>query len=728
VKRPVPSLLSLLLFLAAVPSSVASGHGYWLQAVPESLEEAALRDALTASAFAGAAGQAEALQRASAAHPGSVASGLAQLAAGLLLVEAGQEASAIAPLSHPDIRKTGLVAHAFLGLGHAHEPQSPEKAAAAYLAAADADPTGPTSCPALLGAGDAWDKARQGARAVAALERAVETCKSQQPRALQRLAEVRQDRGETRAAAALYDRLDRDYPASPEALDTAARRRAMAALVPAQTPDERRARQVRSGTALFEARQYKPALAAFRAALESKPMGADLDRVRLLLGRALIGARRVREAEVQLAAIPSGSPEAAEAAYRLAHQRARRGSITAYESVVQRFPGTPWSEEALFQLANNEQKDARDADAVPYYRRQLQDSPNGRHVERAAWRVGFYDFRSGRFEDTATLLEGVARRRDVSSSTPGFLYWAGRARAALGQTEPARVLYDETVRRFKHSYHGLKAREALAHLPPRPAATTASALVSAAPRTTVAEPVRTRARQLLLIGRFEEAAEELRVAPATTEGQATLAWIEWRRGRLRNAIIAMKKAYPEYIGEGGDLLPADVWKILFPIGFADTLAVKAAEERLDPPLVAALVCQESTFDPGAVSRAGARGLMQIMTPTGRLIARDLGLRFQRAALHNPATSLDFGTHYLRQMLDRFDGQVELALAAYNAGPHRVDAWTAGRPGVSAEEFVETIPFTETRFYVMTILASREHYRRLYPLEQAPAVAAGSGGN
>ena len=255
---------------------------------------------------------------------------------------------------------------------------------------------------------------------------------------MQRLAEVQQDRGETRAAAALYDRLDRDYPASPEALDSAARRRAMAALIPAQTPDERRTRHVRSGTALLEARQYTAALAAFRAALESKPTGADLDRVRLLLGRALIGARRVRDAEVQLDAIASGSPEAAEAAYHLAHQRARRGNITAYESVVQRFPGTPWSEEALFQLANNEQKDARDADAAPYYRRQLQDSPNGRHVERAAWRVGFYDFRSGRFEDAATLLEGVARRRDVSSSTPGFLYWAGRARAAFGQTEPAR--------------------------------------------------------------------------------------------------------------------------------------------------------------------------------------------------------------------------------------------------------------------------------------------------
>ncbi|HEY5906896.1 MAG TPA: lytic transglycosylase domain-containing protein, partial [Vicinamibacteria bacterium] len=201
---------------------------------------------------------------------------------------------------------------------------------------------------------------------------------------------------------------------------------------------------------------------------------------------------------------------------------------------------------------------------------------------------------------------------------------------------------------------------------------------------------------------------------------------EWRRGRLRNAIVAMKRAYPQYIGEAGDELPAELWKILFPIGYQDTLAAKATEEKLDPALVAALVCQESTFDAGAVSRAGARGLMQIMGPTGRSLARDLGVRYKRASLHDPVTSLDFGTRYLRQMLDRFGGREERALAAYNAGPHRVDAWTATRPDFPAEEFVESIPFSETRFYVMTILASREHYRRLYGLPATGRVAAGAG--
>jgi len=140
--------------------------------------------------------------------------------------------------------------------------------------------------------------------------------------------------------------------------------------------------------------------------------------------------------------------------------------------------------------------------------------------------------------------------------------------------------------------------------------------------------------------------------------------------------------------------------------------------------VAALILQESSFDAGALSRAGARGLMQVMPATGRRIARDKGQRFRRAALHDPETSLDFGTHYLRLMSERFSGAVEKVLAAYNAGPHRVDAWTAQRGELLPEEFIESIPFGETRSYVTIVLANREQYRRLYGLERtAPAPAS-----
>jgi soluble lytic murein transglycosylase len=116
--------------------------------------------------------------------------------------------------------------------------------------------------------------------------------------------------------------------------------------------------------------------------------------------------------------------------------------------------------------------------------------------------------------------------------------------------------------------------------------------------------------------------------------------------------------------------------------------------------------------------------MQILPPTGRTVSRKLARATGKKAtrqkvpapnLNDPATALALGTRYLRQMLDRFGGRVELALAAYNAGPTRVQSWLAARPDMSPEEFVESIPFVETRAYVMNVLEHQEQYRRLYAL-------------
>jgi soluble lytic murein transglycosylase len=260
-------------------------------------------------------------------------------------------------------------------------------------------------------------------------------------------------------------------------------------------------------------------------------------------------------------------------------------------------------------------------------------------------------------------------------------------------------------------------------LPALPAAGPSVVAAALSPEDDVPEPHLTRVRQLLLIQRDPEALAELRRLPAAPGVQATIAWLEWRSGRLRPAINAMKRALPGHLGAAGDQLPGEVWRILYPLDFGDEIRRTAAQEGVDPALVAALICQESTFDSGAVSPAGARGLMQVMPPTGRVLARSLGLTLRKSTLHDPDVSVGLGTRYLREMLDRFGGRVERALAAYNAGPHRVESWTAGRPDVSAEEFVEGIPFTETRNYVMTILAARETYRRLYGLGPPSTSAA-----
>ena len=255
------------------------------------------------------------------------------------------------------------------------------------------------------------------------------------------------------------------------------------------------------------------------------------------------------------------------------------------------------------------------------------------------------------------------------------------------------------MQRFKNHYHGLRAQEALGQLPGAASAAPPAAVIIAVPgdpRKEIGDKPATRIRQLLLIDRFDEALTELQALSPTPVVQGTIAWVEWRRGRLRPAITAMKRAYPYYAGAAGDRLPEDVWRILYPMDFGEILLAKANEQGLDPALVASLVLQESTFDAAAVSSVGARGLMQVMLrPRDSLAAARAEKPLQQGALHDAETSLKLGTTYLKQLMNRSAAR-RAGAGGVQCGADRVVSWTAARPDMSAEEFVESIPFVETR--------------------------------
>jgi soluble lytic murein transglycosylase len=131
--------------------------------------------------------------------------------------------------------------------------------------------------------------------------------------------------------------------------------------------------------------------------------------------------------------------------------------------------------------------------------------------------------------------------------------------------------------------------------------------------------------------------------------------------------------------------------------------------------VASLIRQESEFNPAAVSPANAMGLMQLLPHVGRNLAKELRIsHFSSDQLLQPATNLQLGTRYFKQVVDHYDGQIAYALAAYNAGENRVAEWRASGTYRDTEEFVESIPFTETREYVQAILRNAVLYRLLYP--------------
>ena len=696
-----------LLLLVGEPSAPAAAT-WRLSTEPRDAAEAAVREAVTSPDPAAAlVGVAERLA-------GTPAAGLARFGAGLRLLDAGRPQDALVQLTHTDVDKSLLRDHALYGSSRALAALGRSAdAARAALAAAD-EPGSDVVCDALPAAAELFGRAGQKEQALAALERTAKSCPDAAPEALLELGRQRLARGERAAAAAAFAALDREFPLESEAQTARARLAALGDVLPQQSAAERSRQLLERGAALLAANRTAEALATLRSVQLASLSADEADLARLRLGQALAARGRSGEARPLFQRVEAGSPYAAEAAYRLASESARRtGTAEAFIPVADRFRGTPWAEDALLALANHYQKDALDDSAAPWWRRLLAEYPDGRYAERAAWRAGWTDFHAGRFREAGDTFEATARRRPAGAATAGLLYWSGRSHLALGENDRARELFAETVRRYKHAYHGVRAQEALARLGGAPAAALEPAPVL--PETQLPEPRGRRAQQLLLLDRLDEAADALRLLPQSPRVTATLAWVEWRRGRLRPAITAMKRAYPEWVGEAGDRLPPEVWQVLFPIRYESELVTAAREDGLDPALVAALILQESSFDAAALSRAGARGLMQVMPATGRKIARAKGVRYKRAALNDPVTSLDFGTHYLRQMSERFSGAVEQVLAAYNAGPHRVDAWTAMRGEQTPEEFIETIPFSETRAYVMIVLANREEYRRLYGL-------------
>ena len=155
----------------------------------------------------------------------------------------------------------------------------------------------------------------------------------------------------------------------------------------------------------------------------------------------------------------------------------------------------------------------------------------------------------------------------------------------------------------------------------------------------------------------------------------------------------------------------------FKLNYTELILQYSDEYDLEPSLVAGVIYTESSFNPNATSRVGAKGLMQIMPDTGREIAEKLGEPFDENNLYDPETSIRYGCFYLRQQLNRFDQNVAVTLAAYNAGPHRASLWIS-EYGLDSQGHISYIPFGETDRYVKRVLQAQENYEHLYRKELA----------
>jgi soluble lytic murein transglycosylase len=511
-----------------------------------------------------------------------------------------------------------------------------------------------------------------------------------------------------------------DYPTTPES-DLAGRELDRqdvdvdAALAP---------KELARAETLFQARRWSHARESYDQ-VKSFVSGVDRDRVIVRLAASEIGLGRHREGRDTLRSHLTG-PLAEEANFHFIN--ATRGlnlkseHRTLARAFVDKFPASPYAEEILNQLASAHIVDNEDADADAIFREMLDRYPAGRFAERAAWKAGWTAYREGRFTDALQYFDKGSAQFPRSDYRPSWLYWAGRAAHQAGDIETGIARLRLAATDYHNSYYG---RLAIARLKETRGGAIVPTLQKAPVSVTI--PTADRIATLLSIGLHRQAMDELLYAQRmwgdSPQLQATIALTHRRLGNVRAGINAMKRAYPQYLAAGGETLPAAIREVIFPVNFWPLLQKYSKQRGLDPFVVAALVAQESNFDPVVRSHANAYGLMQILPSTGRQYARKLGIRpFSTRRLTEAEVNVRLGTQIFADSIKKFGG-VHFALAAYNAGDSRVLRWQREKPGLPLDEFIDDIPFPETQNYVKRILGTAEDYRSLYGRDRD---AAGAG--
>lgn len=565
-----------------------------------------------------------------------------------------------------------------------------------------------------------------------------------EPAALFLLGESYLQRGEGKKAAEAFARVYYEFPADENALPARRQLDLLSGRGAWPKSDPLLLLQKRADL-LYETQQWALAIPEYRRLLVRDPKQADLYRLRAAL--CYFHQRKNYPALEQLRHVSSRVPDwHAQSLYTQALIRRRLDQEAAFLEWAQRLlrevPGSPFAEEMHLQLASFYDQQGEREKAQAQLERMLGEFPQGANAAEGLWRLAWNHYLAGRYSEFLALAAKHLESYPASSYTDALQYWMGRSYEHTGMYSEAGRVYRHLLAHCRNDYYGQRAARQLEGvleklkpeqpgadldaLPPTHARPPASAAGDQLPGPVVR--ALERARELALIRLDAPALAELEQAWKEFPDQGALAFemarIYGGSGQYLEAIRTLRKAFPRYPAYDLSHLPKEVWRILFPLDYWDRIQQESNKYGLDPWLVSALIRQESTFNARARSRSNAIGLMQILPSTGRTIARQLRLRYRPSKLYDPQFNIALGTYYLQTLLAEFQGKIELALAAYNGGPHRVSRWLEHYGAPETDVFVECIPLTETREYVKRILEHYSLYQAIYAAGSAAPLTTG----
>jgi len=527
--------------------------------------------------------------------------------------------------------------------------------------------------------------------------------------------------GRTGDAEEIFKRLLLGHPLSPEAEIARAKLTAMGAESTLTSAELRSL-----GNAYYNGGHYEEAAEQYRVLARDARLDAQARNGFAVAAAACdLKLKRLSTAEVEALA-DTRDENGARRLYLLMELARNRNDVDYQQQIVTQmeanFPRSQWLAEALYSSGNMYMLRREYPAAVEYYSYLATHFPENAYALAAHWRAGWLSYRQGRYADASRLFDEQIRLYPGAAETVAAIYWRGR----LYETQdhkPAEAAanYRAIIRAYQHYFYAQMARERLAALgnaqpvaQPQLDRLQAPSVPPLEASFPAESPHLAKARLLANAGLNDYIAREIAADPdssswsALAEAQIYASYDEHFR-----AMRVLKRALPYAATASIKSIPLAYWRILFPEPWWETIQAESAKNNLDPYLVVSLIRQESEFNPSAISPKNACGLMQLLPSVGKALAHEEGIsHFETFHLLDPATNIRLGTRYLRKTVDKFGGVTEYALAAYDAGDDRVVDWQSAGPYSGIDEFVESIPFTETREYVEAILRNEETYKAI----------------
>jgi len=524
-----------------------------------------------------------------------------------------------------------------------------------------------------------------------------------------------------------YQAIYYKFPLADEAKDAASALPRLTRELRSEFPYATAEMQNQRAQAFYDAHKWKEARVEFEKLTSMLKDPSNSVRQHALV-RAAECRQHPKAAPYLFASLKATDPEAdAERLYFLSQayrsEKNEAAMLTNIEKVAELYPGSRWTEDALMAGGNYYWVELDRDQAVHYYERILDSFPSGRHSYNAEWHIAWVAYLEHQ-PYTEEKITTFLRKYPSSGAAVNALYWLGRNAERSGNVSHARAYYQKAIDRFPTTYFAYAAQAHLeklgsgdedppdyfAQLPPAP------------PLHPFDEPIAptmadrwNRAQALRAIA-FDASAElELKAAYAGTASPRFLveaAQAAFDQGHFASGMNYGRQAVPSFDSRKFSDVPVSVWKVLFPFPYENTLRREAERNNFDPMFAAGLIRQESTFQADAVSHANAIGLMQILPKEGRRLAKERKVRYTKASLFDPNVNIELGMLYIAD-LTRSTGAPEYAAAAYNAGEDHLALWKAERAYDEIPEFVESIPFTETREYVQIVVRNAAMYRMIY---------------